>query len=145
MPYVSPETQIITALLADYAIRGIAGGNVRGGLLLRNGPMPAVMVSRISTVRTKESGSMTLDRGYTGFCWGRFQIDSWSSDYQQAIDLAIACKLVIVRLDLTSGFGYSKANAILDERDLNDDPNMAGQFNRSIDAKVWFVEEGRDG
>lgn len=134
------------ALYADQQLRGlIPAGNIRGGLLQRNSSMPAILVSRISTVRTVGSGSMTLDRGYTGFCWGRFQIDCWSTSYDEAVRIAIASKLVIVRLDLTSGFGYSKANAILDERDLNDDPNMAGQFCRSVDAKVWFIEEGRDG
>lgn len=144
MSYPIVEQQLAAALGADATIQSIVGANIRGGLLQRNGPVPAVMFMRVSTVRTVASGSMTLDRGYTGFCWGRFQIDCWSDDYAQAVALAIAVRLVVTRLDLTGG-GNSKANAVLQERDANGDPDQAARFCRSMDFRIWFQEEGRDG
>ena len=143
MSYPIVEQQITDALYNDPGVFALVGKRIDGGLLSRNLAMPALLFSRVDTVRTVQSGSYTLDRGYTGFCWARFQFDCWAADQPTAVALATAVRLVISRLDLTGG-GNSKANMILQERDLPI-TNMIGQFRRSLDAKIWFQEEGRDG
>lgn len=144
MSYPVVEQQLVDALLNDPTVQDIVGTKIEaGGLLLRNEDMPAISISRISTTRDVASGSYTLDRGYTGFCKARFQFDCWAVDQPTAVALATAVRLVISRLDLTGG-GSSKANMVGQERDLPA-TNMIGQFRRSLDAMIWFQEEGRDG
>lgn len=140
---MTPEQQIVSALLDDAGVSGIVGTNIIGGRLPRNDEMPAVCYFRIDTERTLRTGSYTLDQGYTGFCRPRFQFEAWASDYNTAVQLGGAMRLVLSRLDLTGG-GNSQANMIGNERDLTN-PNMIGQFRRVLDALIWISEESRDG
>ena len=106
------EVDLQAALAADATIISLCAGRIRPVMLEQGIAYPAIVYQRISTVREKGT-SYTLDKGYGGFAWARFQIEAWAKKYSDAVALAAAIRGVVHALDLVG----SPANMILQELD----------------------------
>lgn len=139
MTVANPRPALRTYLLADSAISDLVGGDRIYPQILPQG----MEDDSVAYTRVSEQSDHHM-QGPSGLCSGRFQINAWSKNADDACTLA---DLIKARIDGFSGeieFGDADESIVVqgifaaDGRELYDD--VKAMFGMSRDYLVWYAE-----
>ena len=125
----NPEAALIAALKTDAAVAALVGGRVFIAGARQGADYPYLTVQRIST-----EGAAYLD-GAADLEWPRFQVDAWSGQALEALELMQAVRAAIDAIEITAA-GLTFTATFQDQRGPAPDEETRN-FRVSHDYLIW--------